>query len=606
MQGDWEGVLFKNQSIQKKMIISTLVVTLIPLLILEIVFVLIIQNKVSEHVINLASVQAEQLEYNYQKELDILEQTAQTIADSPILEKYLTNEYDSKAEGFAFYSDNIHPMLSSHNRISYGIAVRIYHNYETITNYSFELNNELDKFVEKYFPDDFQFQNMGEWRKDNVHYNNYKAAYSFYLPVRELGWPHEISYVIAIHMDENYLNSFIVTERPEDKLIFVTDKEGNILTTNQKIQFGNVIHELKVNETESFMDLQEKEHITLDGKEYLFMRREAQEFYVFQLVAMDSIVSAQKMSIGTLLIIGYGMLLLMLLLIIGASKELTKGIENLKRKMLNIDRETIHRLAAYDLQENSKDEVKQLEVVFTSMMGEIDILMDKLKFQEMHLKDTTIMRQQAEIQALQRQIDPHYLFNTLESIRMNLIIKGNREDAEIVKLFAESFRRYVDTGEDYAPLLEEVEFVRKYMRIQNYRTGGSVHFQCDASENVLQYRVPKLLLQPLVENAVCHGLENKFKDALIVLRIYEQDHYLYIEILDNGIGMNEEKLADLKEKISQKKSGKSVGLRNVYQRMRLIYGEQAKFAIESEEKIGTKVQLQISVGVLEETKCFES
>ena len=606
MQGDWENVLFKNQSIQKKMIISTLLITIIPMFLLEVIFVRLIQENVSEHILNSASVYVDQLEYNYQKELDTLELTAQSLADFPILENYLLGEYESKAEGFEFYSANIHPMISSHNRISSGIAVRIYHNYEHITNYSFELNNGLDAFVRKNFPDGFQFQNEGFWRKDNVRYNSYEAAYSYYLPARGTTWPHEISYVIAVHMDENFLNSQIMAEHPEDKLIFVTDKEGTILTTNQRENLGKSVQGFSVGESHPFMEVPEKEQITLNGKEYIYMHREAEDFHIFQLVAYDSILSAQELSMVTLLVVGIGMMLVVLVLIVGVSKEITKGIEDLKGKMLNIDRESIRALAAYDLEQNSKDEVKQLEVVFTSMMGEIDILMDKIQCQELHLKDEIITRQQAEMQALQRQIDPHYLFNTLESIRMNLIIKGNREDAEIVKLFAESFRRYVDTGEDSATLFEEVEFVQKYMRIQNYRTSGKIQFRCEAQEDVLQYRIPKLFLQPLVENAVCHGVESKVGDSEVILRIYPEEEMLVLEIQDDGIGMDAQELEALRAKIYDKKPGKSVGLQNVYKRMQLIYGEQAKLLIESEKGIGTKVRLQLPLEVLEGSGCFES
>lgn len=188
---------------------------------------------------------------------------------------------------------------------------------------------------------------------------------------------------------------------------------------------------------------------------------------------------------------------------------------------------------------------------------------------------------------------------------MKLLIKDDREDAEIVKLFAESFRRYVDARDEFVPLLEEVEFIRKYIMIQNYRLDNKITFVCDAEERLLQYKITKLLLQPLVENAVLHGMEEKTDGGRILLTIRKEEPYLVICVEDDGSGMDRMKLECLRATVYSDQPERSVGMQNVYQRVRLVYGEDASVEIESTEGIGTKVQLLLPLTAFEDSTCFE-
>ena len=144
-------MFLKNQSIRKKMIISCLVVTIVPLLILEIVFLTMMQRKNFKTIMDSASAYADQLEDNYQNELDKLERIAWTLANFSPLQGYLSMEFENKGEAFAYYKENIHPMLSSCNNVYAGTRVRIYHDREQIPNFSFELNNGLNEFVRQKF-----------------------------------------------------------------------------------------------------------------------------------------------------------------------------------------------------------------------------------------------------------------------------------------------------------------------------------------------------------------------------------------------------------------------------------------------------------------------
>lgn len=596
-------MFFRKQSIQKKMMISCLAVTLIPLLILEVVFACMMQKQTYNDVLNSAAAFADQLEDNYQNELDNMQIIAESLQNFTPVQVYLSSDFETDVDSYHYFVENLHPLLNSFNATNEEICVRIYHNEKQIPNFSYQMDHNLDELLKRH-PETL-LVDAGVWIHDRMRLNTFETMYSYYRCVRETNWPNRILAIIAVHADEMMLYNQIANEPVESRTVFVMDKQGNILTSNRRDAVGRSVEEFATSDGRLLMEIPDGARIEVEKREYILLRRETEQLDIAYLLSYESIHTAQRVSLVILIVVGSILMVLASVLILYTSKGITEGINSLKKKMLNIDRESIRTIASLHLQEKTEDEVAQLENVFTDMMGQIDTLMDRIQLQERRLKDEVITRQQAEIMALQRQIDPHYLFNTLESIRMKLLIKDDREDAEIVKLFAESFRRYVDARDEFVPLLEEVEFIRKYIMIQNYRLDNKITFVCDAEERLLQYKITKLLLQPLVENAVLHGMEEKTDGGRILLTIRKEEPYLVICVEDDGSGMDRMKLECLRATVYSDQPERSVGMQNVYQRVRLVYGEDASVEIESTEGIGTKVQLLLPLTAFEDSTCFE-
>ena len=596
-------MFFRKQSIQKKMMISCLAVTLIPLLILEVIFACMMQKQTYNDVVNSAAAFADQLEDNYQNELDNMQIIAESLQNFTPVQVYLSSDFETDVDSYHYFVENLHPLLNSFNATNEEICVRIYHNEKQIPNFSYQMDHNLDELLKRH-PETL-LVDAGVWIHDRMRLNTFETMYSYYRCVRETNWPNRILAIIAVHADEMMLYNQIANEPVESRTVFVMDKQGNILTSNRRDAVGRSVEEFATSDGRLLMEIPDGARIEVEKREYILLRRETEQLDIAYLLSYESIHTAQRVSLVILIIVGSILMVLASILILYTSKGITEGINRLKKKMLNIDRESIRTIASLHLQEKTEDEVAQLENVFTDMMGQIDTLMDRIQLQERRLKDEVITRQQAEIMALQRQIDPHYLFNTLESIRMKLLIKDDREDAEIVKLFAESFRRYVDARDEFVPLLEEVEFIRKYIMIQNYRLDNKITVVCDAEERLLQYKITKLLLQPLVENAVLHGMEEKTDGGRILLTIRKEEPYLVICVEDDGSGMDRMKLECLRATVYSDQPERSVGMQNVYQRVRLVYGEDASVEIESTEGIGTKVQLLLPLTAFEDSTCFE-
>ena len=467
-------MFFKRQSIQKKMMLSCLAVTLIPLLILEVIFACMMQKQTYNDVVNSAAAFADQLEDNYQNQLDTMEIIAESLQSFTPVEVYLSSVFESDVDTYHYFLENLHPLLTSFNATNEEICVRIYHNETQIPNFSYQVDHNLDALL-KQLPETL-LVDAGVWIHDRMRLNTFETMYSYYRCVREKNWPNRILAIIAVHADEMLLYNQIANEPVESRTVFVMDKQGNILTSNRREAVGRSVEDYPAADGRLLMEITDGARIELEKEEYILLRRETEQLDIAYLLSYESIHTARRVSLVILVFVGSVLMVLATVLILYTSKGITEGINSLKKKMLNIDRDSIRAIASVHLQVKTEDEVEQLENVFTDMMGQIDTLMDRIQLQERRLKDEIITRQQAEIMALQRQIDPHYLFNTLESIRMKLLMKEDREDAEIIKLFAESFRRYVDARDEFVTLLEEVEFIRKYMYIQNYMLDNKLTF----------------------------------------------------------------------------------------------------------------------------------
>ena len=237
------------------------------------------------------------------------------------------------------------------------------------------------------------------------------------------------------------------------------------------------------------------------------------------------------------------------------------------------------------------DEIAELGLSFNIMIGKIrELLAAKMKEQESLKK--------AELRALQAQINPHFLYNTLDTIIWMAETQQTDQVVQLVSALSSFFRISLSKGRDWITIGEEIERTRSYLTIQKMRYHDILDYRIEIDDAVLNNTVLKLILQPLVENALYHGIKNKRSGGMIHVRAGQHgDGQIVLEVEDNGIGFTPERLAHVRAQIGDDSDEirleSGFGIDNVNKRVQLYYGRQYGLSIESEHQVGTRVTLVI-------------
>ena len=252
---------------------------------------------------------------------------------------------------------------------------------------------------------------------------------------------------------------------------------------------------------------------------------------------------------------------------------------------------------------DGEDEISQLMENYNNIVTINNDLINTLYKDKLKEQANALSRKNAELLALQSQINPHFLFNSLESIRMHSILKGEEQTAEMVEKLAVMTRQNVEWGNDLVTIKKEAESIEAYLYLQSYRFGDRLSFDIDVESECETYLIPKLTLVTFVENACVHGIESKSTAGWIFVRVYKSDNDICMEIEDTGGGMSDEDIAELSENINNVsidmiKGRKHVGILNACLRLKMHTDNQVKFSIESEVGVGMSVTIRIPANKL--------
>ncbi len=241
-------------------------------------------------------------------------------------------------------------------------------------------------------------------------------------------------------------------------------------------------------------------------------------------------------------------------------------------------------------EEREGDEIATLTYTFNSMIGQIGDLIENIKEEQLNLRIT-------ELKLLQAQINPHFLYNTLDTIIWLAEANKTSEVVNMVTSLSDFFRTALSEGRTFITVKEEVSHIRSYLEIQQLRYQDFLTYEIDIPESIYYYSNMKLTLQPLVENALYHGIKNKRGSGKISVRGRKVDDELIFTVEDDGIGMPEEMLAGLIEKVKNRKHEVNThggfGLVNVEERIKLNYGDDFGLSFTSSYHIGTVVTVRI-------------
>lgn len=244
------------------------------------------------------------------------------------------------------------------------------------------------------------------------------------------------------------------------------------------------------------------------------------------------------------------------------------------------------------------DEIAEIYQEVEKMMEDIqelttNIVQEKVQKEKLHTR-----QKEVEFKMLASQINPHFLYNTLETIRMKARVNGQKEIEDLVKMLAKILRRNIQVSNQMVSLQSEIELTENYLKIQEYRFGDRITSRVNVDSEVdLEMKVMPLIIQPFVENAFVHGLEALSRQGELIVEVTKNETDVIIYVRDNGVGMPYYRLGDLRHTLNSGENADQshIGISNVNQRLRIQYGDQYGVRIDSSEAEGTTVEIHIPI-----------
>src|SRR5690606_8286016 len=285
-------------------------------------------------------------------------------------------------------------------------------------------------------------------------------------------------------------------------------------------------------------------------------------------------------------------ILLATIIIVIISRSVTKRLGFLLRQMKRVKN------GNFDIVNNrdALDEIGQVTSEFNRMTLQISSLINDVYVADIKEKNMELEHRYAQLNALQSQINPHFLFNALETIRMRSMMKNETETAKIIHNMAKIFRSSLTWKRDKVKLKEEVDFIVCFLEIQKYRFADRLDYSIELDPEAERCLVPKMIYLPFVENACIHGVEKVKQGGKVTISLKLVEDKLHFHIHDNGAGMNEEQVQRIYSYLEETKDlGERIGMQNVIYRLKLFYEDQFTFTVQSEQGVGTSIHLIIPV-----------
>lgn len=370
----------------------------------------------------------------------------------------------------------------------------------------------------------------------------------------------------------------------EQGYIYILGEDGGILyhPQQQLILSGVKYLEYDKDRRAHDMDMEQQKKL---GKIYAHDKCDFTEWTIVGVVYIEDMIENEDTINQIYACISFALILLASGLAFVFSRKITKPIKKLEQTMTHIQSENF--VPVY-LKPEGKNEIVSLYHSYNHLMEYIDELIKANEQKHMELK-------KSELQALQAQISPHFLYNTLDSIIWMIEMDSKDGAIEMTAALAHFFRRAIGNTDLFVSINEELEYTRQYLIIQRMRYQDKLDFVIEVDDDILSCTIVKLVLQPLVENALYHGLKYKKEKGLIRIYGYRCGDRIQLVVEDNGCGMEQSVIDNIFEEKVHVSSGKGngIGVKNIQSRIQLYYGKEYGLSIESKVNVGTRVTLMI-------------
>lgn len=582
-------------NIISKLMLIYIIGGLIPLVVVSMLLSSNTRNILIDRAIEEAKVNTDRIEARLLEVFKVASDVSDSLYLDGELQSVITRTYETELDAIRAQNsfDRVDDYLKLYSEIA---SIRIYAENQTLLD-----DSQIIRISEKDRKTDwYQRAVLGNGKTALVYEYDAYSRDKHLAMVRQLrSTKGQVIGTIVINISEDYMNNIIESE-PYDIYIVYRDSDV-VVAKDTSMQIMDVFGELLVNHfTEQPHGTSTMRHNDINYRTFVDEIDIETDQSVLKLITAMPVndltevaLKSTKTSIA-LILISISLSLFMVYILSRAFSD-----------RVNTFRKDMHLVAEGDFSVQSEltggDEVGELSKDLNVMVQSIQSIIDEAYVARLQQEQLAVKQKEAQFKMLASQINPHFLYNALETIRMKAHINGQKEIAQIVKKLAKIMRRNLSVKNTEVSLASEVALIQNYLEIQQFRFGDRISYSIELDCDIDKYEILPLLLQPLVENAFVHGLERKVGPGSINIKIEELGEGLRIKVSDNGLGMSIDVLNNIKGKLQKNDLNidGSIGLANVNQRMRIFYGDRCGLDIDSIEGSGTCVSMILPYDALE-------
>ncbi len=518
-----------------------------------------------------------QININIENKLDKILQISSILYSDQVLKGYLSKDYSNNVDFVDAYYGYINKYFPQILVLNTSIDfLRVYTPNSTLPSdgyFIFPLNT--DPYAAKTYDESVPLQK-------NIYYENLRQktenryVFTMYrlLDYQSLNYPYG---VLAIDIQENELYTLIEKESSKNN-IYIVNESGVIFSCKDKNLLNKNISQVLNTSIAGFKNSGSFD-MTINGEKSLVVYTSMQnKWRIISTVPYGSFLETAQVSSTRLLVLTLFILILSIILVYLTSKLITKRITYLSSQVKKLESGNFDIKLKYA----SEDELGQLSKAFHRMATNLKILIKEVYEKE-------ILKRNAEMDTLQSQINPHFLYNTLSSISALAVQQNDYRVNEMVNYLSRFYRISLNNGKKIVTVREEIELTKNYISIQQIRFQDLLHITYDIDESLFEKKTIKLILQPMIENSINHGLWNDESGINIIIRLYKSDSGMIFEVIDDGVGISPDKQKNLFT--NQVKQSTGYSMKNVNERIKLYFGEDYGVTIFSRPGIGTYVKI---------------
>jgi len=573
-----KAMRLNNLKIRTKLVIIYILCVILPLIATDSFLYLSVKKSVEKDQMNVIKDMGRRIEYDMDKMIQNVVSVSDYLYANKELNEFIEHRYTSKSDYYDHYnlfmSDNLLRYYYTALSIS---KIQICGENETITDGGYFIRKaeiENKEWYQKFLKNNSQ-------TFFSVYYDNTNYYEAYTGQARHMSFIRKMDYFGGNHimkLDIDYQEVIQTFKNERNVDIYIYD--------NEKIIYTTVKNE---GENQNFLSLSGLEAKEVEYKKTITILGNT-TWNIYITADKYSIINGLKEQWYFIIVVFMLNLILPSIVIVLMNRSFHNRITLTEQYIKKIENEEFEEIVCSE----GRDEIGNLIRSYNFMVIKIKELIEVVYKKNVQQQTLEISRKDAELHALQSQMNPHFLFNTLESIRMHSFLKREKETADVLGKLASLMRTVIQWNKDFVTMKEEEDYIKDYMDIQKYRFGDRLNYSIYIQEECKAWRIPKFGILTFVENACLHGIEKSIKGGSITVMVTKDEQHMYLEIMDSGRGISEYDLRKLRNKIANASmkdlsSSKSIGILNTIIRLNLYYNGNIVFDINSTIGEGTEI-----------------